>query len=463
MAMPAKTSRGIRRGFAVFLPLLAGVLVLVVLIAQRTPAQRRPAAEIVRSVSVIEAPATAWRPRATGFGEARPARTWRAVTEVSGRIVERNEQVETGAILAAGTTLFRIDRADYELAVAEAEAALAVRRAQLEELDTRRDNVDQSLAIERRQLKVVARELERQQRLLDQDSVSQAEVDRQQRAYLQQRQAVQDLENTLARIPAERRRIEAERESARTRLERARRDLPRTTISAPFDLRVSEAKVETGQYVRTGETLVRADGVGATEVEAEVPVSRFRAILAPGLRRDTRAPATLDRLLDRMELSAEVRLRATGGDDAMARWQARVDRISDAIDPRTRTVGVVVVVERPYANARPPEKPPLVKGMYVEVGLCAPRRDPAVVLPRTALHGDRVYVADEDDRLAIREPTLRFRGSDFVVIDSGIQPGERVVLSDPVPAIAEMKLAPEDDVDARGDLIDSAQGARDCP
>ncbi len=463
MAMAATTSRRIRRVLAVFIPLLAGVLVLVVLITQRTNPERSPAAEIVRSVNVIEAPATTWRPRATGFGEARPARTWRAVAEVSGRIVERNDQVETGAILPAGTTLFRIDRTDYELAVAEAESALAVRRAQLEELDTRQDNVEQSLAIERRRLEVAARELERQQRLLDRESVSQADVDRQQREYLQQRQAVQDLENTLAQIPAERRRIEAERESARTRLEQARRDLPRTTIKAPFDLRVSAAEPETGQYVGRGETLLRADGVGATEVEAEVPVSRFRAILTPDLQRDVRTPATLDQMLNRMGLSAEVRLRATGGDDAMARWQARVDRISDAIDPRTRTVGVVVVVDNPYADARPPEKPPLVKGMYVEVGLCAPGRAPAVVLPRTALHGDRIYVVDADDRLAIREPTLRFRGSDFVVIDAGIEPGERVVLSDPVPAIPGMKLAPEDDPDTRSELIDSARGARDCP
>ena len=463
MAMAPITSHRIRRGLAVFLPLLAGVLVMVVLVGQRPHPQRTPAAEIVRSVNVIEAPASAWRPRATGFGEARPTRTWRAVAEVSGRIVERNEQVETGAILTAGTTLFRIDRTDYELAVAEAEAALAVRRAQLEELETRRNNVEQSLAIELRRLEVAARELERQQRLLDQESISQAEVDRQQREYLQQRQAVQDLENTLAQIPPERRRIEAERESTSTRLEQARRDLPRTTIKAPFDLRVSEAEPETGQYVGRGETLLRADGVGATEVEAELPVSRFRAILTSDLQRDVRAPATLDQLLDRMGLSAEVRLRATGGDDAMARWQARVDRISDAIDPRTRTVGVVVVVERPYADARPPERPPQVKGMYVEVGLCAPRRDPAVILPRTALHGDRVYVVDADDRLAIREPRLRFLGSDFVVIDAGIEPGERVVLSDPVPAITGMKLAPEDDPDTRAQLIDDARGTRDCP
>lgn len=105
--------------------------------------------------------------------------------------------------------------------------------------------------------------------------------------------------------------------------EQAEHDLPRTTIKAPFDLRVSEAEPETGQYVGRGETLLRADGIGATEVEAEVPVSRFRAILKSDLQRDARAPTTLDEMLDRMGLSAEVRLRATGGDDAMTRWQAR--------------------------------------------------------------------------------------------------------------------------------------------
>lgn len=454
--------RRLAAALAVVLPLLAGVLIAAWLVAARAPPGRAADTEEARAVAVIDAPEVRWRPRATGYGEARPAQTWRAVAEVSGRIVERHPELESGKILAQGTILFRIERTDYAIAVDQAEASIEARQAQIEDLEQRRRNLEQSLEIEHRRLAVAERELERQERLLQQGTVSRAELDRQRREYLQQRQAVQELDNTLAQIAPERRRLEAELRRDRSRLQQAERDLPRTIAAAPFDLRVSSVNAEVGQYVGAGETVMQGDGIGATEVEAQVPVGQFRSILTPGLRPATGSPAQLDELLPAMDLSAEVRLRAAGGGAPMARWSARVDRVSDAIDARTRTVGVVVVVDRPYANARPPEKPPLVKGMYVEVRLCAPPRAAAVVLPRAALHEGRVYVVDGDGRLAIREPGVRFRHRGFVVVDDGIRPGERVVVSDPVPAIAGMKLAPEEASGRRAALVEEATGTLDC-
>lgn len=452
-----------RPALAILLPLTLGIAVVVLAVSLRTDPARDTTREDTYGVLVIEAPSLPWRPRATGFGEARPARTWRAVAEVPGRVEARHAELETGAILPAGTPLFQIDRTDYELAMREAEASIAARQAQIEELEARRGNLERSLEIERRRLAVAERELERQQRLLEQNSVSQAELDRQEREYLQQRQAVQELENSLARIPAERRRLEAELDRDRARRQQAERDLARTRIIAPLDLRVSAVQAEQGQYVGAGEILMAGDDVGASEVEAGVPVQQFRGILRPVERADDAPAAQLDELLAAMNLSAEIRLRGSGTSEPVARWPARVDRISDAIDPRTRTVGVVAVVDRPYAKARPPEQPPLVKGMYVEVRFCAPPRPEAVVLPRTALHEGRVYVVDGDDRLQIRTPGIRFRHGGFVVVDDGIAAGERVVVSDPVPAIGGMKLDPRTDAAAREALIEEARGTRDCP
>ncbi len=109
----------------------------------------------------------------------------------------------------------------------------------------------------------------------------------------------------------------------------------------------------------------------ATEVEAEVPIEQFRALIDPDLNLDLGSVGRVGEAIKALGLRAEVRLRGTG---TTASWPARVDRMSEAIDPRTRTVGVVVMVDDPYARARPPEKPPLVKGMYVEVRLCGPAR-----------------------------------------------------------------------------------------
>lgn len=456
-------SRNLKRTLAIALPLLAGAAITVWLVTGRMPPPRAAGTERVHSVAAIQAPSVEWIPRATGYGVARPSRVWRAVAEVSGRIVFRAPGVESGAILPKGTIVLRIERADYELAVAEAQAAIAAQQARLDDLKARESSIERSLAIERQRLALAQRDLQRQRELFDKGSVSRAVLDAQHRETLLQSQSVQELENSLEQIPAERRRLEAELAGASSRLRQARLDLPRTSVEIPFDLRVSAAPAEVGQYVSTGELLLEGDGVGATEVEAEVPLAQFRAILDPLRAQVLASAAELDDRLRAMDLSAEVRLRTSAGDEPMVRWPARVDRISDAIDPRTRTVGVVVVVEKPYERARPPQQPPLVKGMYVEVAFCAPARPATVVLPRTAVHEGRVYVADGDDRLAIREPQWRYRHGGFVVVGSGIEPGERVVISDPVPAIAGMKLAPQLDADTNAALVAEAQGAGRCP
>ena len=444
----------------VIVPVIAGVGLAAWLAAQREAPDRREAGEAATPVTVIDAPSIAYVPRATGFGAASPARVWRAVPQVAGEIVDKHASLAAGTILPKGTLLFRIDPTDYELAVEEAEAAIAARKADLNELESRRESTGHSLEIERERLELSRAELERQRSLLDRGTVPQATVDRQEREFLQQRQAVQELENALARLPAEKQRLEAEVERERARLARAQRDLERTRLRAPFDLRVGEVLAETGQVVQMGETLMHGDDVTASEVEAEVPIARFRALLDPSRLPEIQAVEELNDAIDAMGLRAEVRLR---GAETTARWTARVDRLSEAIDPETRTVGVVVVVERPYARARPPERPPLVKGMYVEVQLCGPSRDPAVVVPRSALHQGRLYVAGPEDRLEIRDVTVASHQGGLAVIAEGLAAGERVVLTDLVPAIGGMRLAPRADESAAAALTAEARGEGTCP
>lgn len=463
--MPDKRTRSWpRRSLAVAVPLALGVLAAAWLIAGRAPPERDPAREDTTPVATLAAPQVEWRPRATGYGTARAARTWRGVAEVSGRIVERSPDLDTGAMIGRGTQLFEIDRTDYRLAVAEARAGISAGQARLADLDTRAASLERSLDIERRRLEVAQRELDRLRTLFERGTVPRADVDRQESAFLQQRQAVQELENSVSQIPAERQRLEAELARDEAGLAQARRNLARTRIAAPFDLRVDTVDAEVGQYVRSGEILVSGDSVDATEVEAEIPISEFRGILDPQRRPASPLDVTdLDRLLDAMGLTARVGLRATAGLEPLATWPARVDRVSGAIDPRTRTVGLIVTVDKPYAKARPPERPPLVKGMYVQVRICAPARPAAVLVPRTALHGNRVYIADAGDRLAMREVELLYRHGGFAVVRAGVAAGERVIVSDPVPAIQGMKLTVQEDKGAAASLAAEARGTGICP
>jgi len=39
-------------------------------------------------------------------------------------------------------------------------------------------------------------------------------------------------------------------------------------------------------------------------------------------------------------------------------WEARFSRLTDTLDPRTRTVGVIVEVDKPYVDVTPVQHPP---------------------------------------------------------------------------------------------------------
>ena len=156
-----------------------------------------------------------------------------------------------------------------------------------------------------------------------------------------------------------------------------------------------------------------------------------------------------------MRLSARVWLR---GEGMAVMWEGRVARFSDTIDPQSRTVGVIVEVDEPYGDVQPGIRPPLLKGLFVEVELRGRPRPDLLVVPRSALHGDQVYIVDEDNRLRKRKVEVSITQPEFIVIATGLEVGERIVVSDLIPATDGMLLKPLADEDVLSRLEREARG-----
>jgi multidrug efflux pump subunit AcrA (membrane-fusion protein) len=124
----------------------------------------------------------------------------------------------------------------------------------------------------------------------------------------------------------------------------------------------------------------------------------------------------------------------------VAEWEAEFVRFSDTVDPETRTMGVVVAVDKPFDKVIPGYKPPLSKGMFVKVIMKAHRSTQRIVVPRSAVRGGNVFVVDEENRLRRRNVKVLFSQFDISVIEEGLQPGERIVVSDLIPAVDGMLL-----------------------
>lgn len=428
------------RSLLFFPMLIIGIVVFIGLKQNRVEPQRKPPSETALKVRVMEAQMMSIIPRALGYGQVLPATVWDAVTQVSGKVISINPRLKKGALLKANTELLRIDDSDYQLALAKAEADLQALEAQFAESEAREANTRAALKIEQQALVLAQRELKRLQNIGT--ATSRSAVEQQERQVLNQRQALQSLKNVLTLLPAERKLLKANQAAAQVQLETAKLNVQRCVISLPMDARITAVNVDTAQFAQQGKVLVSADGIAVAEINAQMPISQIGHLLptdfviTPG--------SEIETVIKQFGLSATVRLLSNG---FQAAWEAYLARISEAEDPQTRTRGFIVAVDNPYEKVEVGKRPPLIRNTFVEVELRGQAKN-GIPIPRSALHSDKVYIADKENRLQLRSVKIAFMQGDMAVIKEGLSTGDKLILSQISPAIEGLLLHLETDTAA---------------
>ncbi len=427
------------------LPIAAiGAGVLAYVVSNSPPPARVELAERAISVRVISAETKAVTPTIIGFGVVAPERTFEAVAEVGGRIDYVNPGLRDGQILPAGAVLMRLSPTDFNLAIAQAKANIRSAEARLAELAVSEESQRAALEIEQEALAVKASDLERAEALFKAGTMSQGARDAIRAAHLAQRQKVQGIESTLALFPTQRT-VQTEQIAVyQTNLATAKLNLERSELTLPFAARVASHYAEVGQFLKAGQVGATFDGIERAEVEVQLSLDSFRGLMrlrqaaTPALILD---PTRMSETLRGLGLGAKVRLRI--GDEVVS-WPASVDRISEEIDQRSGTVGVVVVVENAYRPSVSGSQPPLTKGMFVDVLLSGAPIE-GVVLPRSALRDGQVFVADADNRLRMIAATPILEQGEIAVFGDAIAEGTSVLLAPPNPVLAGQLLDPHPD------------------
>jgi len=432
---------------------VAGALVLGNIVANKAPPARVELTERATAVRVIEAQIMSVRPSLTGYGLVAPSRTYEAIAQVGGTADYVNPALRKGEILPEGAVLLRLSPEDFNLAIAQARANIRAAEAKLAELTVSEQNQRAALAIEEDALALKATDLERSESLFASQAISQTVLDGARAAHLAQSQKVQGIRGTLALLPAQR---EAQNEQIavyRASLASAELNLARSEITLPFAGRVSIATVEQGQFVKAGQTIASFDGIEAAEAEAQVSVADLSRLLGEARAQAGLSvfdPEAMSSVLKELGIEATVRLQLG---NEVAEWPATLDRISNVIDPKSGTLGVIVRVENAYGGAG---RPPLTKGMFVEVELTAPPVT-GVVVPRAALDQGRVLLADSDGRLVVHPVQPALVQGDIALIDAGLAAGSQVVVSTPRPVIPGMLLTLTTDEALMQSLAGAAQ------
>lgn len=432
-----------------FLPPLAmGVLGFVWMTSRPEPALTTPP-EFQLAVRVQPVERREIVAQAEGFGRVEAEHSWTAIAEVEGRVLRVASGLDTGSIVEAGTLLVEIDQTDNELSRQKTLANIAAVEADLAELDREEENAKRLLLVEQRILTVAAAELERVRALLDRGAGTQATVDTAEKSYLAQQTSVTNLTNTLSLFPAQRDALKATQAVRLAELAEANRALEKSVITAPFRGRVASKDIEVGQFARTGDTLLSLDSTAAAQVTAEVQPSSFGPVVFSDFQSMFPKNASFDtsqftKALQQAGVSAAVELSTP---EPFPAWEAEIVRLRGTMDADTGTMGIVVRVANPLVLHPGQRRPPLHAGSFVRVVFSSAPRPDSIAVPRHALHVTDagqpfVYLADAEDRLAIREVVPgQVIGSD-VIIQSGLTGGESLVLGLPTPPVEGLKLAP---------------------
>ncbi len=436
------------------LVIIACILLAVIIVKTRPSIQHEAQQEFISSVNVITAKQYSVKPAIKGFGVVKPDILFEAKSEVSGKIIFLHPQLKDGAVFPKDTVVIKIEADDFQSSLKQAQASSSYNLAKLKEIKVSIQNTRVELKLAKAKLKLAKKEYNRLDELLKKHLVSQSNADAKQSDVLKLQQEVLSLNSRLRTLPQQQRSLEANLSSTKAATASQQRNLERTTITLPFNARISKLNVENNQYITQGSLLFSAQTTDKVLINAQFPLLQFRTLakgfqVEQALIRQAFQSGFSSELFTHLGLSATVRL----SENINASWQAKVERISSSLDPKTRTLGLFVGVDKPNAQIIPGSKPPLLEGMYTEITIKGNAKK-FFVIPRDAIHEGELFIVNKDNKLERRAVKPSMLQGKMALFEEGLTVGEKIVVSDLFPAISGMSLSLTADKRKEQDVTD---------
>jgi RND family efflux transporter MFP subunit len=298
--------------------------------------------------------------------------------EVRARVWGHLDKVnfKEGALVKKGEVLYEIDPRPYRAALANAEGNLSAGQAKLKRLD-----------------EDLARALE----LIRNRAISRADYDQQ---------------------VGDRNEADAQLDALRAAVDQAKLDLNFTKIIAPINGRISRTLITEGNLITAGQTggtlltnIVSVDPMYAYFDADERSVQQVRKLIREGKARsarDAKIPVWLGLITDQGHPH-----------------EGTVDFVDNQVNAKTGTLRLRGVFPNPGE--------PLSPGYFVRIRLPIGFPHKVLLISDRAIDTDQgqkiVYVIGSDNTVATRPVRLGAKHDGLRVIESGLEPGERIVVT----------------------------------
>ena len=359
-------------------------------------------------------------------GRVVPSREVTLSAEVNGRIIARPETLRAGRHVTQGALLVQLDPADHELMLQEINSQLDGVDLESQQLEVEARGLRERALLAEEDVKLAGQELHRMTVLLESQGATPAGRDRAERDLLDAQITLAELGNRQELLPARRARLAARRQGLTARQERARRDLDRTRIVAPFNGLLAFANVEVGDFVRTGDVLLKLERADEVEVECQLRADQLRW-LRDSLDAETVAEPEA-RSLEVPAVPVTISYRDNPG-----QWNGRLTRFQGGgVDPQTRTVACRVLVPRQRPDTTANRRISLMRGMYVTVTLPVRSPTPLIEIPTEAVRPDRQVWSVRAGRLVVHRIPIAWTLRNSVLVRAELtklKPDDPVVIS----------------------------------
>ena len=323
-------------------------------------------------------------------GEVKARTAINLAAQVGGRVEWVSNQFIPGGFVRAGEPILRLEAIDYQLALNQAEASLANATVLLEKAEADAD-------VARKQLV-----------------------------------GVKNPSPLALKIPQVKE-AKAALKAAQASVERARLNLERTTVSLPYNARVTSADVQVGQVIAAGQALAAVFSTDEVMVRLALRQDALGSLGLPigFVAKPNQEPT--------VTFSTEIA-------STHHQWKGKLTHIEANIDQATRMVHAITTLDSPYEASNTSAGMPMAVGLYVDAHIKGRQVDQIVAIPRSALRpGNRVFII-ENDTLQVADVTVAHANDSKAYISNGLSAGAQIITSpirNPIAGMAITSIKPE--------------------
>lgn len=310
------------------------------------------------------------------FGTVKPRTQSMLVAQVSGLIIDINEQFREGGFFEKGDVLLQLDDRDLKAEVKSAQANLL--------------NAEQNLLEEQARGRQALTDWQR----LGNESEPSILVLRKPQLAAAQAQVL----------------------SAQAQLEKAQLNLERTKIKAPYAGRVLNRSVDLGQVVSNNMQLATIYATDSVEIRLPIKNKDLPFINLPEQYRDGAKNQRGSAVNFTSDLIGE------------QQWQGQLIRTEGAIDESAQQLYVVAKINDPYKSTSDNQYPVKI-GQYVKAKINGKVASQVLVIPNSAIYqGSYVYVV-ENGTLQRKNIVLAWQNALQGIVSKGLEAGSQLVLT----------------------------------